>query len=73
MVKIRSIEVEPAIINSSCAWSSDRDQLQALYDSTYTGAVTTRTATIGGFDENATHQASAHSTMYHSFIYRAYF
>ncbi|KAF4572441.1 dihydroorotate dehydrogenase [Pleurotus pulmonarius] len=59
MVKIRSIEVDPPIINSSCAWSSDRAQLQALYDCTYTGAVTTRTATIGGFDENATHQASA--------------
>ncbi|KAG9223293.1 hypothetical protein CCMSSC00406_0000018 [Pleurotus cornucopiae] len=74
MVKIRSIEVEPAIINSSCAWSSDRDQLQALYDCTYTGAVTTRTATIGGFDENDTHQVAfvndeAHLTTINSYGY----
>ncbi|KAF9493889.1 FMN-linked oxidoreductase [Pleurotus eryngii] len=74
MVKIRSIEVEPAIINSSCAWSSDRDQLQALYDCPYTGAVTTRTATIGGFSENDTHRVAfmndeAHLTSINSYGY----
>jgi hypothetical protein len=55
MVVINSIEVSPPLLNSSCAWSSSLQDLQALYDSPYTGAITTRTATQDGFSENDTH------------------
>jgi hypothetical protein len=55
MVQINSIHVSPPLLNSSCAWSSDLAQLKALYDSPYTGAITTRTATLSGYMENHTH------------------
>lgn len=55
MVSIRNITISPALINTSCAWASDEAQLAALFDCPYTGAVTTRTATLGGFDEDASH------------------
>ncbi|RDB29173.1 putative dihydroorotate dehydrogenase A (fumarate) [Hypsizygus marmoreus] len=51
MVKINSIKVSPSLINTSCAWSSNLTQLKELYDSPYTGAVTTRSATLDGFPE----------------------
>jgi dihydroorotate dehydrogenase (fumarate) len=60
MVKINSIDISPPLINSSCAWSSDLNQLQELYDSPYTGAVTTRTATVDGFKEDESHTVCAH-------------
>jgi dihydroorotate dehydrogenase (fumarate) len=55
MVTIRSITVSPPLINTACAWASDEAQLAALFDCPYTGAVTTRTATLGGFNEDASH------------------
>ena len=55
MVLIRSISISPPLINTSCAWASDESQLTALFDCPYTGAVTTRTATLRGFDEDASH------------------
>jgi len=55
MVSIRSISISPALINTSCAWASDETQLTALFDCFYTGAVTTRTATLRGFDEDSSH------------------
>jgi dihydroorotate dehydrogenase (fumarate) len=55
MVQINTIDITPPLLNSSCAWSSDLTQLKALYDSPYTGAITTRTATLNGFKENETH------------------
>lgn len=55
MVTIRSIIITPPLINTSCAWASDESQLTALFDCPYTGAVTTRTATLGGFNEDASH------------------
>lgn len=55
MVEIGSIRIEPPLINSSCAWASELHELQALYQSPYTGAVTTRTATLTGFAENSSH------------------
>lgn len=60
MARIGSIEVSPALINSSCAWASDLSQLQELYDCPYTGAVTTRTSTLGGFPENSSHTVRCH-------------
>ena len=52
MARIGRLNIEPALINSSCAWASDFAQLRGLYQSPYTGAVTTRTATMNGFDEH---------------------
>ncbi|KAF8641087.1 hypothetical protein AX17_000731 [Amanita inopinata Kibby_2008] len=58
MVKVNTIDISPPIINSACAWSSDFYQLQALYDSPYTGAVTTRTTTLKGFREDDSHSVA---------------
>ncbi|KAG0699744.1 hypothetical protein DFH29DRAFT_808596 [Suillus ampliporus] len=55
MVLIRSIDVSPSMVNCSCAWASDYHQLNELYNCRYTGAVTTRTATLDGFEEDETH------------------
>ena len=59
MVALNSIDITPPLLNSSCAWSSDLRQLRELYTSTYTGAVTTRTATVDGFQEDSNHTVSA--------------
>ncbi|EGN92677.1 hypothetical protein SERLA73DRAFT_127269 [Serpula lacrymans var. lacrymans S7.3] len=55
MVQLRHLDVSPPLINSSCAWASDLDQLLGLFQSPYTGAVTTRTATLHGFAEDSSH------------------
>ena len=55
MVDINRIRIEPPIINTSCAWASELAQLEELYDSPSTGAVTTRTATLSGFAEDSSH------------------
>jgi dihydroorotate dehydrogenase (fumarate) len=55
MVALNSIDISPPLLNSSCAWSSDLHQLRELYTSTYTGAITTRTATVDGFQEDVNH------------------
>ncbi|KAK7039216.1 dihydroorotate dehydrogenase [Paramarasmius palmivorus] len=55
MVQLNSIVIEPELINTSCAWASDYSQLKDLYECTFTGAVTTRTATPGGFREDERH------------------
>ncbi|KAI6136979.1 hypothetical protein F5141DRAFT_1185823 [Pisolithus sp. B1] len=55
MVRVRGIDVRPPLINTSCAWASDLQQLTALYDCPHTGAVSTRTATLSGFKEDSSH------------------
>ncbi|KAG2070693.1 FMN-linked oxidoreductase [Suillus decipiens] len=55
MVLIRSIDVSPSMVNCSCAWASDYQQLSGLYHCPYTGAVVTRTATLDGFEEDESH------------------
>ncbi|KAI6134196.1 hypothetical protein EV401DRAFT_2053313 [Pisolithus croceorrhizus] len=55
MVRVRGIDVRPPLINTSCAWVSDLQQLTALYDCPHTGAVSTRTATLSGFKEDSSH------------------
>ncbi|CAA7260016.1 unnamed protein product [Cyclocybe aegerita] len=55
MVLINTIDISPPLLNSSCAWSSDLKQLTELYESEYTGAITTRTATLKGFEEDEKH------------------
>ncbi|KAI0358926.1 hypothetical protein OH77DRAFT_1118903 [Trametes cingulata] len=53
MVKVHTLNIEPPVVNASCAWASDYEQLRELYDSAYTGAVITRTATFNGFSEDS--------------------
>lgn len=55
MVRVRGIDVHPPLLNTSCAWASDLQQLTALYDCPHTGAVSTRTATLSGFKEDSSH------------------
>ncbi|KAF9260467.1 FMN-linked oxidoreductase [Marasmius fiardii PR-910] len=62
MVKINTIVVQPAVVNSSCAWASDYSQLHALYECAHTGAVTTRTATLDGFKEDESHAVAFSSS-----------
>ncbi|KAJ7785723.1 hypothetical protein B0H16DRAFT_2835 [Mycena metata] len=72
MVQVGNLDISPPLINASCAWASDLKQLQALFDSPYTGAVTTRTSTLGGFAEDASHTvafASSSTTSINSYGY----
>ncbi|KAF8917571.1 hypothetical protein CPB85DRAFT_1476523 [Mucidula mucida] len=39
------------VTQCSCAWAGDFSQLEALFNSPYTGAVTTRTSTVNGYKE----------------------
>ena len=55
MATIRRITINPPLINSSCPWASEKEQLQDLFNCPHTGAVTTRTATLLGFPENEEH------------------
>jgi hypothetical protein len=70
MVALNSIDISPPLLNSSCAWSSDLCQLRELYMSTYTGAITTRTATVDGFQEDVNHtvRSSPVIVYLHAFI-----
>ncbi|KAI0935790.1 hypothetical protein AcW1_000217 [Taiwanofungus camphoratus] len=52
MAQMHTLEISPPLLNSSCLWASDLDQLRELYGSPYTGAVTTRTATLRGYKED---------------------
>ncbi|CDO70935.1 hypothetical protein BN946_scf184829.g44 [Trametes cinnabarina] len=60
MVKIHTLHIEPPVVNASCAWASDYEQLRELYDSPHTGAVVTRTATFNGFSEDYSNTARIH-------------
>ena len=51
MVRVNSLEIHPPLMNASCAWACEYDQLRELYDCPYIGAVTTRTAILNGFSE----------------------
>lgn len=55
MARIHTIQVIPPLVNSSCAWASDIAQLRDLYRSPCLGGITTRTATLNGFDQNESH------------------
>ncbi|KAH9486698.1 putative dihydroorotate dehydrogenase A (fumarate) [Psilocybe cubensis] len=60
MVLLHVLDINPPLLNSSCAWSSNLQQLTELYESPYTGAVTTRTATLLGFKEDNNHTVAFH-------------
>lgn len=56
-VQARPLEINPPLLNSACPWATTQEDLQALYDSPYTGAVTTRTSLLDGFPhDDAKHQ-----------------
>lgn len=46
-------KIDPPLINSACPWATTKDDLQALFDSTSTGAVTIRTSLLDGFNHNS--------------------
>ncbi|BGP32373.1 dihydroorotate dehydrogenase [Rhodotorula toruloides] len=55
------------LLNSACPWASSEEDLRRLWNSPYTSAVTTRTATLEGFpDEPSLHQVTFFGTNAHS-------
>lgn len=47
----------PPLLNSATPWATTKEELQALYDCPYTGAVTTRTSLLTGFHhDDSVHQ-----------------
>ncbi|KAL1739204.1 hypothetical protein HDZ31DRAFT_69183 [Schizophyllum fasciatum] len=62
MVLINTLNVDPPLINTACAWVSDYEQLKACFDCPYTGAVTTRTAS--GIDEGYPRLAGVHGVAF---------
>lgn len=64
------LDIDPPLVNSANPWATTLDDLRSLYSCTSTGAVTTRTSLIGGFEHDpskhqyvlfdaATHAASS--------------
>ncbi|KDQ21418.1 hypothetical protein BOTBODRAFT_202232 [Botryobasidium botryosum FD-172 SS1] len=59
---IGGLLIRPPLMNSSSPWASSHEDLSNLYECPFTGAVTTRTATLSGFQEDAAiHQVAFHS------------
>ncbi|KAL6703194.1 dihydroorotate dehydrogenase [Coniothyrium glycines] len=54
------LTITPPLLNSANPWCTTLEQLQELYDSPYTGAVTTRTSLVYGF---------AHDPSIHQFAF----
>ncbi|KAG9104111.1 dihydroorotate dehydrogenase [Ceratobasidium sp. 370] len=75
-VSIRGLKFDTPVLNSSCPWASDLDDLTALYASAFTGGITTRTSTLKGFsDDPKVHQvafASNGITTLNSYGYSPY-
>ncbi|CAH0059249.1 unnamed protein product [Clonostachys solani] len=51
-----TLQFHPPLVNSACPWATDLACLKALLESPSTGAVTTRTSLLAGFD----HQPQQH-------------
>ena len=47
-----TLKFDPPLLNSANPWATSKEDLQALYDCPYTGALTTRTSITGGFGHN---------------------
>ena len=59
--------IDPPLLNSSNPWATTTEDLQALFDCESTGAVTTRTSLLNGFEhDNAIHQHTFFSAHDHS-------
>jgi dihydroorotate dehydrogenase (fumarate) len=54
-----SLTINPPLLNSANPWCTTLEQLQELYDSPYTGAVTTRTSLLNGFSHDPSHHQFA--------------
>lgn len=46
------LEIFPPLLNSSSPWATTVEQIQELYDCEFTGAVTTRTSLLEGFNHD---------------------
>ena len=44
--------IDPPLLNSASPWATSYEDLKALYDCEYTGAVTTRTCLLEGFEHD---------------------
>jgi dihydroorotate dehydrogenase (fumarate) len=51
--------ITPLLLNSASPWCTTLEQLQELYNSPYTGAVTTRTSLLDGFPHDPSHHQFA--------------
>ncbi|KAF7197104.1 Dihydroorotate dehydrogenase A (fumarate) [Pseudocercospora fuligena] len=59
--------INPSLINSSNPWATTVEDLQTLFDSVSTGAVTTRTSLLNGFaHDDAVHQYTFFSSNDHA-------
>lgn len=51
------LKIDPPLLNSACPWATTLEDIKALYDSPYTGAVTIRTSLLEGFShDDSIHQ-----------------
>lgn len=49
--------IHPPLLNSASPWATTEADLQALFDCPHTGAITTRTSLLRGFEhDNGVHQ-----------------
>ncbi|ORX94264.1 hypothetical protein BCR34DRAFT_669712 [Clohesyomyces aquaticus] len=56
-LKMKPLSINPPILNSANPWCSSLEQLEELYSSLWTGAVTTRTSLLDGFPtDESVHQ-----------------
>lgn len=58
------LQLNPPLLNSATPWATSLKDLQKLYNCPHTGAVTTRTSLIKGFDHNPeVHQYALYDTV----------
>lgn len=57
----------PPLLNSASPWATTKEEIQALYDCPYTGAVTVRTSRLDGFDHDDTVHQYAFLTNHQAF------
>lgn len=61
------LTITPPLLNSANPWCTTLEQLQELYDSVYTGAITTRTSLLNGFPHDPTvHQFAFYDPTSHA-------
>ncbi|KIX95447.1 uncharacterized protein Z520_08964 [Fonsecaea multimorphosa CBS 102226] len=56
----KKLKIDPPLLNSACPWATTLEDIKALYDTPYTGAVTIRTSLLEGF----THDDSVHQYIF---------
>ncbi|KAF2263978.1 FMN-linked oxidoreductase [Lojkania enalia] len=62
-----NLYIQPPILNSANPWCSTLEQLQELYASPHTGAVTTRTSLLDGFlNDSSVHQFAFYNPATHN-------